>query len=262
MNSCIRRLIAIKAFRNLKEGKIMNNYKINNEVSEKLMSSFDIANQEEEIIRFNNKLQALIKKLHLGDLYNGSNLISVYDGKNIIINNLDAFDNEQIDYYSELDRDLTHLLEAVQFELNSLNMQKQSALDSFNIAQAVKLNDKINALKEKQASNHLKITKYNKEIADIEQEFVESYEKMLSKTKKIDVDRLKELEKIYGVGVVKFYKKNQLFKGIDEMLSVFDQDTKTKILENNQFKSILGDLNDEFIEGQKNVGANNKSGDK
>ena len=94
-----------------------------------------------------------------------------YLGKNLKINNIDAFDSSQIENYNVIDKEFSDKLNAVSFELNYLVQQKNRALVDFNITNAVKINDKIANLNVKLAELNSQIGQKNNEIADIELDF-------------------------------------------------------------------------------------------
>jgi len=64
----------------------------------------------------------------------------------IVINKLDAFNQDEINTYNALNKELTDSLNEIDFELNSLEAQQELALDEFDITYAVKLNNKISSL--------------------------------------------------------------------------------------------------------------------
>lgn len=154
----------------------------------------------------------------------------------IVINQLDAFNKEELDLYNQLDKDLTAKINQVDFELNALQTQQDLALSEFDIAYAVKLNSKINSLKQELIEKQNEVIKYNNQIAEKEAQYKLKYEQLEQDLKNDAWDKEKDLMNIttkYGSNAVQKYKQNQIYNMVDEYLASLSKEEAIKILENN-----------------------------
>lgn len=154
----------------------------------------------------------------------------------IVINQLDAFNKEELDLYNQLDKDLTAKINQVDFELNALQTQQDLALSEFDIAYAVKLNSKINSLKQELLEKQNEVVKYNNQIAEKEAQYKLKYEQLEQDLKNDAWDKEKDLMNIttkYGSNAVQRYKQNQIYNMVDEYLASLSKEEAIKILENN-----------------------------
>lgn len=154
----------------------------------------------------------------------------------IVINQLDAFNKEELDLYNQLDKDLTAKINQVDFELNALQTQQDLALSEFDIAYAVKLNSKINSLKQELLEKQNEVIKYNNQIAEKEAQYKLKYEQLEQDLKNDAWDKEKDLMNIttkYGSNAVQKYKQNQIYNMVDEYLASLSKEDAIKILENN-----------------------------
>ena len=262
MNSLLRKVIGSQVFKRIKEVMCMNNYKINDDITEKVAFSYDEAVKSEDVITVINRIRNLMTRMGFSsDVVNNLNNSFAskvsFNGKNIVVNNPDAFCNEEIDEFHLLDNKISGEIDAIQFEINSLVMQKQSALDNFNIAQAVKINDKINSLKIKLANKQSEISKYNNDISKIEQDFASSYEKMKEMIEGGHNKDFHDVEKEFGKELVDKYKVNLFYVELEKILQNLDKDSIKNLLDNDKFKSILGSYYQDVLKRFENVGADN-----
>ena len=165
----------------------------------------------------------------------------------IVINKLDAFNQDEINTYNALNKELTDSLNEIDFELNSLQAQQELALDEFDITYAVKLNNKIASLKQELLDKQTEVTKYNNQIAEKEADFDLKYNELLNDMKKQNwnqnLDMLEYAGK-YGINAIEKYKQGQIYNMIDEYLSSISKAEAKNILENNgALKSYLTSQN-------------------
>lgn len=92
----------------------------------------------------------------------------------IIINTLAAFDANRIEKLNQIDKALTSQIQNLNDQIDVLNLEKQKALDDFNIDYATKLNNKISELKSDLTKRQDEVTEYNNKIAQIEAEYKRS----------------------------------------------------------------------------------------
>ena len=173
----------------------------------------------------------------------------------IIVNTLDAFDKNEIDNINKIDSELSEGINAINFQLSSLNQQKEKALNDFDISYAVKLNDKINSLTAELNTKQEEVTKYNNQIEEKELKYKQSYDQFVADLKNDNADnnaKLVELAAKYGSKVVANYRKNQIFDALDAYFDGMDRASVIEMLNtNDQLKSVLGGLYDEVIERYK-----------
>ena len=166
----------------------------------------------------------------------------------IVINKLDAFNNAQIENYNKLNNELTSSINEIDFELNSLEGEKQKALDNFDIEYAYKLNEKISALTDEKNNKREQIIKYNNEIAKAEADYEIKYanlEKELNKTNKDNAFDLLDLTMKYGDVAISKYVLNQTNKIVENYLSGLNYaDAYNLLIENaDSIKNVIGENN-------------------
>lgn len=163
----------------------------------------------------------------------------------IVINQLDAFDKEELGVYQSLDKELQENIGALDFELNSLNIQKEQALENFDIAYAVKLSDKITKLNEELLEEQNKVLKYNNEIAEKEKKYLDDYNKLVSdiQNKNVDKDvKIMDLISKYGKKALDTYKKNKLYEVMDNYFAQVGASEVVEFINNNpELQQALGD---------------------
>lgn len=166
----------------------------------------------------------------------------------IVVNILDAFSKDEMDNINRVEKDFNDSLNAIDFEINALDAQRKQALSDFDIAYAVKLNDKINALTSEFEKKQREIIKYNNEIAKQEQEYKENYDKLVADIKEKNIDnasKQSELVAKYGSKAMANYTKNQIFAVLDNYLAGKDKNKIISILTSSNLKDALGSNYDE-----------------
>ena len=165
----------------------------------------------------------------------------------IVINKLDAFNQDEINTYNALNKELTDSLNEIDFELNSLEAQQELALNDFDITYAVKLNNKIASLKQELLDKQMEITKYNNQIAEKEADFDLQYQELVNKMNNENWEQnmdMLEFSSDYGVNVIEKYKQNQIANIVDNYLSGLSKAEARLLLENNEtLKSYLTSQN-------------------
>ncbi len=169
----------------------------------------------------------------------------------IIINVLDAFDNNEIADLRALDDEYTKSLNTIDFQLNSLKLQREKALSDFDISYAVKLGDKISSLTADMEKKRSEVIKYNNEIAEKEKKYLDNYNKLVLDIKKSNIsnsNKMVELVGKYGDKAINRYRKNQIFDLLDEYFANMSKDTALDVLNTNDtLKDALGSDFDEYI---------------
>lgn len=161
----------------------------------------------------------------------------------IVVSVLDAFSKDELDTISRIEKDYADNLNAINFELNALGLQREQAIKDFDVAYAVKLNDKINSLANEYQKKEQEIIKYNNEIAEKEKEYQDSYNKLVADIKEKNIDsatKQSELVSKYGSKAISNYTKNQVFAVLDNYLSTKDRNDRIAILTSDAIKNALG----------------------
>ncbi|HIV01181.1 MAG TPA: hypothetical protein IAA62_01325 [Candidatus Caccopulliclostridium gallistercoris] len=151
----------------------------------------------------------------------------------IVVNILDAFDQGMLDEYSKLDQEYTKKFQELEEEKSLLESQKNSALNSFDISYATKLNEKIEEINKEIEEKEKEVLEYNNKIAEKEAEYKLDQQKQnqelidfIGKYGSTALNRVKEEEK-YNAALSYFYTLDK-----NEALA--------ELLNNDQYKVELG----------------------
>lgn len=170
----------------------------------------------------------------------------------IVINKIDAFNQDELQAYKDLEKEYSSKLNAIDFELNSLNQQKQQAINDFDIAYAVKLNDKIAKLTDDLRKQQEEILKYNNEIAEKEEDYKLKYKEMVNDIKNTNISnnlKMTDLVAKYGQNAINNYRYNQISDIVDKYFANMSKEEIVDILANNQqLKKELGSSFDSIVE--------------
>ena len=161
----------------------------------------------------------------------------------IVINIMDAFGKQELAKYNELNDTLTETINNIDNEISSLNQRQDEALASFDITYAVKLQDKINSLKQDLLDKQEKVLQYNNEIAEKEAEFNRKYAELEKELRESNFQKEQDLMEYagkYGVNMLAKYKTAQTYNMAEEYLDTLDKDTARDELYNNEtLRSLL-----------------------
>lgn len=89
----------------------------------------------------------------------------------IIVNKLANFDKAYLNEFANIEKNFLQTQTKLNNEMSLLQVQKQNALDAFDIAYAVKLSEKINTINEKLLKQEQDVIEYNNKLEQIEKEF-------------------------------------------------------------------------------------------
>lgn len=162
----------------------------------------------------------------------------------IMQENLKNLDESKNFAQDTLARELKQNLDKITIEKDLLETQKQSALESFNIAYAVKLSEKINKLTESAKQAEDAVTKYNNQLEEKEKKFALSQQEhnikqdnQKLKDNKFVLDYINE----YGlVGLDWFIAKEKLSAAKDSIKGLSKEQALWQI-EKDGYRDILGD---------------------
>ncbi len=210
-----------------------------NNTTDKKISSFD---GKEESLRAQSELD----KAQLQNYYNAYKRNAENDAlkrglqrSSIVINNLNAFDKELVEKLINIDKTFGENIASINDKINTLNEERQKALDEFNITYAVKVNDKINALKEDLQAKNDEILEYNNKIAQIEAQYKANAQK---RNQQVDEDYLSQIYKYFAnQDTIKANKQKEYETAVDKYLDSLSKDDALAELSNNSFiRDILG----------------------
>ena len=162
----------------------------------------------------------------------------------IMLENLKNLDERKNAAQDTLAKELKQNLEKITIERDLLETQKQSALESFNIAYAVKLSEKINKLTESAKQAEDAVAKYNNQLEEKEKKFALSQQEhnikqdnQKLKDNKFVLDYINE----YGrVGLDWLIAKEKLTAAKDSIKGLTKEQALAQI-ERDGYRDILGD---------------------
>lgn len=162
----------------------------------------------------------------------------------IMQENLKNLDESKNTAQDTLAKELKQNFEKITIERDLLETQKQSALESFNIAYAVKLSEKINKLTESAKQAEDAVAKYNNQLEEKEKKFVLSQQEhnikqdnQKLKDNKFVLDYINE----YGrVGLDWLIAKEKLTAAKDSIKGLSKEQALAQI-ERDGYRDILGD---------------------
>lgn len=162
----------------------------------------------------------------------------------IMQENLKNLDESKNAAQDTLAKELKQNLEKITIERDLLETQKQSALESFNIAYAVKLSEKINKLTESAKQAEDAVAKYNNQLEEKEKKFALSQQEhnikqdnQKVKDNKFVLDYINE----YGrVGLDWLIAKEKLTAAKDSIKGLSKEQALAQI-ERDGYRDILGD---------------------
>jgi len=260
-----QKVIKLNAYYVFNQGEYMNNYKFSN-------------NQQldnDEIIILIDKIKNIVINKSIFELSNFefgeiNKVKEILLEKSEMKNNLNevdeiidfekfAFEENEILNYESIRKNLHNEMQALNFSLKSLSLQKKYMLDNFELTNAIKISDEINEILSKIEKIKNEIMKINSEILENELSFFEEYVQLLNdiSENKLILNNKTKLPKNYNERVINYLKINKvvfyiiLFKdkvSIDELIEI--------IANENTFKEFFGDVFETIIYVLRNVGTN------
>ncbi len=231
--------ISKKAKDSLQEYKTSGIDSINNEYLEKQeQANKSISNLKEDLKNQTN------------------NIISAYDNvkeeakedaikrglarSSIIVNTLAKHDQQMLNELSEKAKQINEKIDAYNGDLALLQTQKQNALNAFDIAYAVKLQEKIDGINEEVYKNEQDVIKYNNQIAQIQAE----WDKKNNDDNFDKTTSLAELIGKYGSAIFDVLKQNEKLEIAKNYFAQMSKEDAINELKNNSaFINQLGNKN-------------------
>lgn len=161
----------------------------------------------------------------------------------IAVSVLDAFSQDEIDALNSIEKEYAGSLNEINFELNALDAQKKKALDDFDIAYAVKLNDKISSLTNDYNKKQQEIIEYNNKIAEKEKDYLDKYNNLVADIQSdnySNATKKAELYNKYGSKFISTYTKNQIYDVLDNYFANKSNEEIKAVLDDENLKTALG----------------------
>ena len=161
----------------------------------------------------------------------------------IIANKLSSFDSQMLNQFAKMEQDYLSATQKLTAQKNLLEVQRQNALGSFDIAYAVKLTEKINAITQNLSEKEKEVLEYNNKMEQLEKEYEQKMidsladaEKQAASTNK---DYLEYLSK-YGTGRIESVKADEKYTAaLDYLNSIPKAQALYELENNNMFRHEL-----------------------
>ena len=154
----------------------------------------------------------------------------------IVINILDAFDQNMIKEYNKINDEITSKIDSLNNQKNLLNEQRENALNAFDITYAVKLSEKIDEINQNLLEEEQKVLEYNNEIAQKEAEYE-------AERKKNALEYAEYVEKYGYTGIEKMKQEEKYQLAKDYLMSMSKEEALNELNSNKLFNSELGSIN-------------------
>ncbi len=204
----------------------------------------------------NEQIDNSIKNVQNGQAQSEQKLINLYQDvkqnaendaikrglarSSIIVNKLENYDNKMLNELAVLTSESNNQINQLTTQKNTLELEKDNALKSFDIEYAVKLQDKINSINDDITKTKESVIKYNNQIAELEAKWEKEAEKE-------NYSRQKDLQSFianngtYALESLKrdekYYIAKEHFAGLDK------QEALSELKNNSVYKESLGEYN-------------------
>lgn len=140
-----------------------------------------------------------------------------------------------LDEYSKIDKEVGAKIDSLTTQKELLSTAQENALNSFDIAYAVKLSDKIAEINKQLNEQEQTVIKYNNEIQEKEAEYKQ-------KQKESALDYVTYIEK-YGTEGIQKAKQDEKYIYAENYFMSLPKQEAIEELKNNTYISQLGTLN-------------------
>ncbi|MDD4110360.1 MAG: hypothetical protein PHS54_02275 [Clostridia bacterium] len=183
---------AIESLKTYKENEID---KIDDKYSSKFIDiSEDVEKtlneKEGDISSINTDYETTLKKTKDSSVKKGVARSSIYE------NALREIEGEKESNLDTIEQEYNKVINSLKNERDILQSQKESALTSFDISYAVKLQSKIDSLNTEIAKEQEKVLKYNKDIEKQEADYIKEQEKLAAAEQKKVEEKNSALQKL------------------------------------------------------------------
>lgn len=156
----------------------------------------------------------------------------------IIVNKLENYDNKMLNDLAVLANETTTKIDSLNTQKNTLTLEKQNALKAFDLAYAIKLQDKIDALNEDITKNEQAAIRYNNQIAEYEAKWKREVEQE-NNDREMAMANFIAKNSVYTINSI---KRNEKYGVAKEYLNSLDKQTAlAELTSNTAYKENLGD---------------------
>lgn len=156
----------------------------------------------------------------------------------IIVNKLENYDNKMLNDLAVLANETTTKIDLLNTQKNTLTLEKQNALKAFDLAYAIKLQDKIDALNEDITKNEQAAIRYNNQIAEYEAKWKREVEQE-NNDREMAMANFIAKNSVYTINSI---KRNEKYRVAKEYLNSLDKQTAlAELTSNSAYKENLGD---------------------
>lgn len=219
----------LSEYKNASLNQIENDYKTNKTAIDQQLETLDSSTKQ--------------SKSQLEEAYQSAKTNASNDAikrglarSSIIVNKLAEYDKNMLTEFSKIEKDYNDTFNKLNNQKSMLEVQRQNALDAFDIAYAVKLSEKISALNEKLDQKEQEVIEYNNKMEQLEKEFelernekLQDYQNDLNKQK---LDNMKYYGE-YGTNQLDMIKEKEKYDIAYEYLMSLPKDEAVSLLENN-----------------------------
>ncbi len=164
----------------------------------------------------------------------------------IIVNKLAQYDESYLNEFTKIEKNYADTVSKLDAEKNLLEVQRQSALDNFDISYAVKLSEKIEGINEKLDAKEKEVIEYNNKIQQLEKEFELEQQELKSKdekeSKKSNLDLLKYISQYGSTTLDRFKEQEKYSLAYNYLMSLPKGQAIFELEENSNFKNNLKTL--------------------
>ena len=228
---------SLKTYRDNELSKIDEKYSLKfadiSEDAEKALTE-----KNEDISNISEDYETALRKTKNASIKKGVSRSSIYENA---LKEIEGVKESNLDL---IEQEYNKTINRLKNERDILESQKESALTSFDISYAMKLQNKISSLNAEIAKEQEKVLKYNKEIAKQEADYIKEQEKIEAEKQKKVADKNSALQKLIdqkGQAEVQRMKAEEKYNVFFDYLSNISKDDAINELKNDPiYKNDLG----------------------
>lgn len=161
----------------------------------------------------------------------------------IIVNKLAKFDSSMLSEFADIEKDYLETTNKLTSQKNLLEVQKQNALDSFDITYAVKLSEKISSITEELQEKEREVIEYNNKVEQLEKEYeadmLKQYASDSSQVKSDNLDYLEFINKYGETGINTLKAKEKYDIAYSYLMSMSKDDAINELSNNSIYQQQL-----------------------
>ena len=251
INVILGRIVRNNVFNKCIEGDTMYKYEFDDSIVEGVKSTFEKSIKNYDIVDFVNKINkindCLFYDKDVHEFLTGSNHSSFkMNGGNlgkIMINNLYAFNDGDVQSFIELDKSYINQLKSIEFEIKLLDKVKRKSIDDFSFNNVIKIVEKKKSLESEISRINYEIENCNKDISEKESEFCKRLSDFLNELKNNGIKEYTNYDDI----LINAYKNYQLINLMDNTFANMDRESVSSILKDDSVKMALKNMYQEVL---------------